>query len=98
MKSVEKEAAANRLRMLMKRQGINNATLAKRTGVAPGVISRILSENRDFKVSTAIKLAKGMNVSVDYLLGVKRETIDPTKLEKLKKLSAQLDNVLWDLK
>jgi transcriptional regulator with XRE-family HTH domain len=93
--TTEKEAAAKRLRELMKRQKMNNTMLSKRSGISPGVISRILSENRDFKVSTAVKLAYGLNISVDHLLGVKHEPAKPTTIEKMKRLVAQMDNVLW---
>ena len=89
----EKEFAANQLRMFMKGRGYNTAKLAKQSGVLPGVISRILSENRDFKFSTAIKLAKGLHISLDALAG--KKVVASKQLEDLRNISDKLSDLVW---
>ena len=94
MKSrIEKEFGAKQLRLYMKGRNYNTAKLAKLSGVQPGVISRILSEDRDFKFSTAIKLAKGLRISLDALAG--KKVVASKQLENLRNISDQLSDLVW---
>jgi transcriptional regulator with XRE-family HTH domain len=90
----EKEGAAERLFAIMKERDISPALLAERSGVAKSVIGRIRSDNRDFRFSTAIKLAKGLRVSLDTLAG--KEVLTQQQLDRARTLAARLDDVLWN--
>ncbi len=53
-----------------KRQGLSRNQLAKRANVSPFTLVDIELErgSRDIKLSTLIKLSKGLNISIDQLL------------------------------
>lgn len=93
--SVRKESAAKRLRAIMQRRELNIHKVSVLTGVKSSVLSRILSENRDMKASTVVRLAEGLGVSTDYLLGTTKGTLDDQQIEKLRHLVARMDNLLW---
>ena len=92
-RSTEKEFGANQLRHFMKERKYNIALLSKKSGVAASVISRILSEDRDFKFSTAIKLARGFRISLDTLAG--KKAVASKQLEELRTLSDELSDLVW---
>jgi transcriptional regulator with XRE-family HTH domain len=92
-KRTEKEHPATRLRLLMSERNYSIARLSKSSGIQASVISRILSEQRDFKFSTSIRLAKGLKISLDTLAGRPDFTVE--QLEKARALSSKLDDVLW---
>ena len=81
---------------LMQQKGINISELSRRSGVAKSAICRIRSENRDFKFATAIKLARGLRVSLDTLAG--KQNLDDQQLDQARRLAAKLDDVLWSEK
>jgi plasmid maintenance system antidote protein VapI len=60
----------DRLQQLMKKQGHNSASLAEITGRAERTIRRIIAEDGNTSDDTVIALAKALNVSADYLLGL----------------------------
>jgi transcriptional regulator with XRE-family HTH domain len=93
--SERRESAAKRLRAIMTRRKINSNDIYKLTGVKPSVLSRILSENRDMKASTVVRLATGLGVTTDYLLGVCNGTLEDHQLDKLRRMVAQMDDILW---
>ena len=90
---IEKEFAASQLRMFMKGRGHTTAKLAKQSGVMPSVISRILSEDRDFKFSTAIKLSRGLRISLDTLAG--KKVVASKQLEDLREVADKLSDLVW---
>lgn len=93
--SREHQHASNMLEHWMRIRKYNTATLAKQSGIAASVISRIRSDNRDYKFSTAIKLAKGLRITLDQLAGAKR--VKQEKLDRVRSLSQQIDNLLWEM-
>lgn len=57
------------LRDLMKRAGISQSQLARRSGVAQPTINRILNGNVvDYRVETIKSLAKGLQIGTDVLI------------------------------
>ncbi|MCI9293028.1 MAG: helix-turn-helix transcriptional regulator [Erysipelotrichaceae bacterium] len=64
--------------------GISNAELCKRTGITKTTLSEIISGTRDNPTSKIlVSLSKGLNISVDYLLGLSDEpSVDATVREK----------------
>ena len=62
-----------RIRALMRQQGMNDADLARKTGVSPGTLSRVLSmETEDPRISTILAIADALGSTVGYLLQSER--------------------------
>lgn len=49
---------------------LNQKELAKKTNITEASLSRYENDIRESKVTALIQLAKGLNVSTDYLLGL----------------------------
>lgn len=62
-----------RLKLAMKRRGINQAKLAEETLVSPSTISHYMKGKRGIYYETLVAICKALNVSADYLLGLKEE-------------------------
>lgn len=62
-----------RIRALMRQQGMNDADLARKTGVSAGTLSRVLSmETEDPRISTVLAIADALGSTVGYLLQSER--------------------------
>ncbi|KVV39634.1 phage repressor [Burkholderia ubonensis] len=62
-----------RIRALMQRQGLSDADLARKTGVSPATLSRVLSmATEDPRISTVMALADALGTTVGYLLQSER--------------------------
>ena len=57
-----------RLKALREERDMTQADLAKRAGVSPGYIARLETLRHDPKLSTLVKIAKALNVTVAQLL------------------------------
>lgn len=57
-----------RLKALRKERGWTQPVLAKRAGVSAGYLARLETSRHDPKLSTLLKLAKALGVSVTKLL------------------------------
>lgn len=68
----------------MAEMGISNADLCKRTGITTTTLSDIINGGRDNPTSKVLlSLSKGLNISVDYLLGLSDEpSVDAIMREK----------------
>lgn len=62
-----------RLKLAMERRGMNGAQLADATYVAPATISHYIKGKRGIYYERLIAICKALNVSADYLLGLKEE-------------------------
>ena len=62
------ERLAMRLKALRKERGWKQPDLAKKSGLSPGYIARLETGRHDPKLSTLVKLAKALDVSVSKLL------------------------------
>ena len=62
------EVVAGRLRWLLKKRGETQAQLAKRIGVSPASISRILNDPESAKVGTLRKVAKALEEDLNRIL------------------------------
>ena len=59
-----------RLALLMRQRNINQVELAKKSGLTQGIIGNILNGRRiEIRLSTAQKLANGLDMSLDQFLG-----------------------------
>lgn len=59
---------------LLSDRGINSQKLSEDTGIPKATISEIISDkDKNFGYKTIIKIAKALNVSVDYLVGLESE-------------------------
>jgi transcriptional regulator with XRE-family HTH domain len=70
---------AERLKRLRMGLGLNQTELAERAGIPYQVISRIEHGHQSIYVERLAELAKTLNVSADYLMGL---TDDPTPAKK----------------
>ncbi|KVD16599.1 phage repressor [Burkholderia ubonensis] len=62
-----------RIRALMQRQGLSDADLARKTGVSPATLSRVLSmATEDPRISTVMAIADALGTTVGYLLQSER--------------------------
>jgi transcriptional regulator with XRE-family HTH domain len=67
-----KEGLSERLQYSRKSAGLTQVSLARASGVPQNTISRIeLGRNDETSTGTLKKLALALNVSTDYLLGLK---------------------------
>ncbi len=62
---------AERLKELMKEEGLNQVQLAKKSGLAQNTISAWLLKKKEPNITSLWKLADCFGVSVDYLIGRK---------------------------
>ncbi|WMX16438.1 helix-turn-helix transcriptional regulator [Aureispira sp. CCB-E] len=72
-----------RLLELRKSRGISQEKLAKMLGTKGPAIGRYERDVALPALETIIKLAEALNVSIDYLLGVVDEEIEPKNLDRL---------------
>lgn len=69
---------ASRLRIALKASGLNQATLAKKIGITPQMVSHYCLGNNVPQLSVLAVIAHELNVSTDYLLGLtKSESSQP---------------------
>lgn len=62
-----------RIRALMRQQGLTDADLARKTGISPATLSRVLSmETEDPRISTVSAIADALGATVGYLLHSER--------------------------
>lgn len=62
-----------RIKALMQQQGLSDADLARRTGISPGTLSRVLSMvTEDPRISTVLQIADALGSTVGYLLHSER--------------------------
>ena len=72
-----------RLRIAIQQQGVTHAEIARRAGIAPETLSRILSGTHSRpQFSTVIRLARAVRVSVGELLDEPVRGIELTKKER----------------
>jgi transcriptional regulator with XRE-family HTH domain len=57
-----------RIKTLREARGITQADLARKASVSAGYIARLETRRHDPKLSTLVKLAKALNVTVGELL------------------------------
>ena len=62
------ERLAMKLKELRKQRGWTQPVLAKKSGLSPGYIARVETGRHDPKLSTLVKLAKALGVTVSELL------------------------------
>jgi transcriptional regulator with XRE-family HTH domain len=62
-----------RIRALMQQQGMTDADLARKTGISPATLSRVLSlSTEDPRISTLTAIAEALGSTVGYLLHSER--------------------------
>jgi DNA-binding XRE family transcriptional regulator len=61
------------LKMRLFELGIQQNELAKQIGISPGTFSAIVQGKSEPRVSTALKIAKALGVTVEYLWGEEDE-------------------------
>lgn len=74
---------AERLRGILDSRGINQVTLADDTKLTAATISRYLTVDRIPRGDNIALIAKALNVSADYLLGMADDPLPPSQEIKL---------------
>ena len=87
---MENGTLAGRLRRLLNERGLSQRAFAILAGLTPAAVNKYLTGARLPDAETLIKISKGLDVSVDYLL----MGIDGPSVERLR---ADLDAVLPNL-
>lgn len=76
-----RDILSENIRGLRRQKGLTQAQLAKKIGVNKSIISAYENQERLPSVAVLIKLSYEFNVSIEYLLGIKRNKfIDISKL------------------
>lgn len=76
---------SERIQDEMNKKGLSNSDLCKKANIPPNTLSQFLSgQVENPKAHNLIKLSKGLNVSIDYLLGLQD---DPTTNVDLQTIS-----------
>ena len=61
------------LKIALMRRGMTQADLAEETFVSPATISHYVKGRRGIYFETLVAICKALNVSADYLLGLKED-------------------------
>lgn len=64
---------AKRLKKIREDKKLNQSELGEISNLAPSAISQFESNLREPSATSLIKLSKALNISADYLLGLKNE-------------------------
>lgn len=65
------EEIKNRLREEIKRSGMTTVEIARRVGVSPEMITQYCTTKKLPRLDTFARLCQVLDVSADYLLGIK---------------------------
>jgi len=57
----------NRLREVMKEQGITQKELSRMTGIAQSTLSRIINETKEINLTTAKTISKALTFPIEYI-------------------------------
>ena len=77
---------AERLRYALRSRGLTQGQLSVKAGVSPAHISMVLSEQREVGVDVAARLARALDVSLDWLCDLperQADTLEPDEDELL---------------
>ena len=72
---------------LRKKRGISQAELARQSGVHTNVLGRYERGEAKTYVDTAAKIAKVLNISLDYLVGNTDDELDEQMLQRVSTIS-----------
>ncbi len=78
------EAMISRIKDIKKAQKLSNEALAELSGVPKGTLAKILgSETKDPQISSIIKISQALNVSADYIIFGKEDTLHQNEFNTL---------------
>jgi len=80
-----------KIKQLMKNEGLNSVELAHRVGVSKQYISQILTSNQDLRLSTMSKLANALNTTVSALLDETEKPANKSSKTMTKKVIFQIE-------
>lgn len=63
---------ANRIQQAMDERGMTQADLARKSGLSTALVAQIVTgKTKDPRLLSVIKIAQALDVSLDYLAGIK---------------------------
>ena len=66
----DENTLSNRLQQAMDKRGVTQADLARMTGLSTAIVSQIVSgKTKDPRFMSIVKIAKALDVSLEYLAG-----------------------------
>lgn len=71
---------SKRLDYILLEQGISQRRLSEMSGITEQTISRYVNDERVPKATEIVKIAKSLNVSIDYLLGQDKKDMTVSEL------------------
>ena len=71
---------SKRLDYILLEQGITQRRLSEMSGITEQTISRYVNDERVPKATEIVKIAKSLNVSIDYLLGQDKKDMTVSEL------------------
>lgn len=84
IKRIMKFKAGFMVKNLREKAGLSQTELSEKSGLSIAAISKIEQGKRDMQLSSALKLAVALGVTIDYLGGVKAITCAELRLEVIK--------------
>lgn len=61
------DVSVNRIREIMKKRGIKQKDLASETGISQSTLSRIINEEKEINLKTALKISKALAYPIEYI-------------------------------
>lgn len=71
--TILKDTLAIRLLRVMNNRGFNQVALARRSGLHHTTVSMVINNRRNITVETLVVIAKALEISTDYLLGLRED-------------------------
>lgn len=78
---------AERLRQALKDRGMSQSELARRIGVCTPTVNQYLRKSKFPMMTTAVKIADALGVSLDWLCGTRKVEADSADVYRLKRIA-----------
>lgn len=72
-----------RIKALLKDKGMPQSLLAEKTNMTPQAVNRIINGYNEPRAYTLMELAKALDTSVDYILGIEQQKTFETRYVEL---------------
>ena len=90
----ESEIGKN-IRKIRKSQGLTLESLAKKTGISKGYLSKLENSDKAPPVSTMLNIAEALQVSISHLFGEKQEPLSASLVKKGERQLMARDGIVF---